>query len=380
MSDIIQKISSTLESQAQNVKEKVTVLDPQKFEGDVKLTGNSFFDSLVIAITAIIIGLPAVNWLYTIPFKDKVPTIQCFPPTNESATNESASKADIESICLYHHVLYASLFPTMVTMFGFWIVVVHYVWRNYNSSKFNLFFSLVTEMILTKNEKTGKYDDKNFIIVNRLTKIFTKGNNIYWSYLFAKSLQAVSALVAFLVTIFMFAYSFDRSAFFSIFDAYDVPTFYCQLEQFEFLNSSLSFPNTQVPCIEIASLTTVLILFFDIVLLFVVFVFSIMSMFQLHPKELKHHQAAKFSFRTGMSHHLYQSRWFDLKPIACDLDFLILLLRRTDSGRANALWEVRTLDEIDLFNNDDLLRSLLNHRQQTLQRDMKYTSTLNQGL
>ena len=186
LSDLKDKVSENFK----DVKNNIGVssgLDAQKFEGNVKLTGHSFFDSLVIAITTIIIGLPAVNWFYSIQFKGKVPTIQCFPPINESATvNESVSRADIESLCLYRHTLYAAFFPVLVTFFGFGIVVLYFVWRNYNSSKFNLFVSLINEMTITKDEQTGKYSDKNRIIVRRLTKIFSSDNNIYRTYLFVK--------------------------------------------------------------------------------------------------------------------------------------------------------------------------------------------------
>lgn len=365
-------ITQQLDKVTTDVKDKITVpsaLNAQSFEGNVKLTGHSFSDSIVIAIATIIIGLPAANWFYSVPFKDKVPTIQCFPPAslNESATNESSiSKADVESLCLYRHTLYANFFPILVTFFGFWIAVLYFVWRNYNSSKFNLFVSLVNEMTLTKNEKTGKYNVKNFAIANRLTKIFSKDNHIYYTYLIAKCLQAVFSLAAFLVTVFLYVYAENHSSFFSAFsDSYNVPTFYCNLEQFEFLNNSSS--NMQVPCVEFASLTTALILFIDIVLLFVVFVITILGMFQIHTKELKYRRAAQFSFHTGMTlNYYYNSKWLDLKPVSCDLDFLIILLRRTDSGLADTLWEVRTLDEIDLLNKDDLMRSNLNYRRQML--------------
>ena len=149
----------TIEQRVSNLAQTVSIpsaLDAQKFEGNVKLTGHSFFDSIVIAITTIIIGLPAVNWFYSIQFKDKVPTIQCFLPAafaNDSAANETAAvKADIELLCLYRHTLYAAFFPVLVTFFGFGIAVMYFVWKNYNSSKFNLFVSLVNKMTVIKDD------------------------------------------------------------------------------------------------------------------------------------------------------------------------------------------------------------------------------------
>ena len=351
-----------------------SALDAQKFEGDVKLTGHSFFDNLTLAITTIIIGLPAVNWFYSFQFKDKVPTIQCFPPfINESATaNEPVTREDIESLCLYRHSLYAAFFPVLATFFGFGIAVLYFVWRNYNSSKLNLFVALVNEMKFTKNEQTGKYCDKNRMIVRRLTKIFSSDNNIYLTYLFVKVLQALLSLAAFVATILLYTYAYNRSSFLSAFsDHYNVPMFYCKLDQFDFLNASLPSPEMQVPCVEFASLTTSLILLVDFILLFVIFIFTIASIFQSYPKELKYRQAAKFSFHTGMSHRLFCSKRFDFRFIVCDLDFLVILLRRSDAGQADTLWDVRTLNEIELLNNDDLMRTNLNYDFQILDKKFR---------
>ena len=75
-----------------------------------------------------------------------------------------------------------------------------------------------------------------------------------------KVLQAVVSLTAFAATVFLYVYTFDHSSFFSAFsNDYDVPTFYCMLNQYDFLNASLPSPEMQVPCVEFASLTTSLI-------------------------------------------------------------------------------------------------------------------------
>ena len=366
----VSKFKDKVSENFKDIKDRIAVpsaLDAQKFEGNVKLTGHSLFDSLIIAITTIIIGLPAVNWFYSIQFKDKVPTIQCFPPAtlaNDSAPNETVSKADIESLCLYRHTLYAAFFPVLVTFIGFGIAALYFIWRNYNSSKFNLFFSLVNEMTVTKDEQTGKYSYKNRIIVTRLTKIFSNNNTIYRTYNFVKVAQLVSSLIAFLITVLLYAYTYNHSAFLSAFsDHYNVPIFYCKLDQFDFLNASLPYTEVTVPCVEFASLITSLILLIDIFLLLVIFILTIASMFnfQFCTKELKYQQAAKFSFCTGMSHRLFHAKPFHFRAIGCDLDFLVILLRRTDSGRADTFWDVRTLNEIELLNNDDLIRSILIH-------------------
>ncbi|MCG8623594.1 MAG: hypothetical protein MJE68_16580, partial [Proteobacteria bacterium] len=60
------------------------------------------------------------------------------------------------------------------------------------------------------------------------------------------------------------------------------------------------------------------------------------------------------------------SKWYHPNAIRCDLDFLISLLRRTDSGRADALWEVQTLTEIELLDKQDLMITIQNYDRQMM--------------
>ena len=145
--------------------------------------------------------------------------------------------------------------------------------------------------------------------------------------------------------------------------------FYCKLDQFNFLNASLPSPEMQVPCVEFASLTTSLILLTDILLLFGIIVFTVASMFnfQPYPKELEYHRAANFSVCTGMFHRFFYSKLQKFRVTLCigrDLDFLVKLLHRTDPGRADTLWDMLTLFEIELLNNDDLMRNSMNYEYQ----------------
>ena len=149
------------------------VVDPRNFEGirgARELTRHLFLDSLLIAITTVIIGLPAVNWIYShlTYILNVVPIIQCFPPNNVSV-----SRNDIEYFCLFHHSLNSSSFSILITFCGFWIAVAHFIWKNYNSGKFVLFFSLVKQI---SNEKE-KHND-NIHIVKQIQDVFANGDNI----------------------------------------------------------------------------------------------------------------------------------------------------------------------------------------------------------
>ena len=130
---------------------------------------------------------------------------------------------------------------------------------------------------------------------------------------------------------------FQTFSFTAFSDHYNVPTFYCKLDQYDFLNASLPSTEMQVPCVEFASLTTSLILLTDILLLFEIIVFMVASMFnfQLYPKEFEYHRAAKFSVCTGMFHRFFYAKAQKFRVtlcIGCDLDFLVILSHRTHPG------------------------------------------------
>ena len=345
----------------------MTSLDAQRFEGKqrenaaIQLSRDLFLDSLTFAITAITIGFPALSWVYSYVSLIKVtPTIRCFPPDNLSLT---VSTADLEYFCQYNQTLHAAFFPVVIAFFAFWIAVPHFIWRNYHTGKFDLFISLVTKLKPNYIKSCTESTDENQITAQQLVEIFLTDNKnfMFISYIVVKVFQATVALFTCLLTVILYHTYF--SSLRSIFTlTSNVPTFDCDVDQFDAL-LKVSSTIKRVPCIENFSRSTALILFVDFILLLIVFLVSIGSIiwhFLVHPKEVEHNQAAKFSYHTGMPLHCYKSK-FDLKQTGSDLDFLIVLLRRTDRSLAELLWKVRTLSVIESITNDDLMRSNLFH-------------------
>ena len=348
-------------------------LDPQRFEGKqkenaaIQLSRDLFLDSLTFAITAITIGFPALSWVYSYVSLIKVtPTIRCFPPDNLSLT---VSTADLEYFCQYNQTLHAAFFPVVIAFLAFWIAVPHFIWRNYHTGKFDLFISLVSKMKRTYKKSFTESKDENDIITQQLVDIFSGDNRMFISYLSVKIIQAtVAVLTCLLVLIIYHTYLSSLRSVFTF--TSNVPTFNCDVNQYDAL-VKVSSQNIQVPCIENFSRSTAFILFVDFILLLIVFLVSILGIvwnFLDHPKHLEHDQAAKFSYHTGMSIYCYKSKHVNLwQCTVSDLDFLIVLLHRTDCSLAELLWEVRTLSKIKLITNADLIRSHLHFKQDTLE-------------
>lgn len=333
-------------------------------EFDVNISGltrHLFFDSIIIALTSFIIGLPVVSTVYGY-FSNILgdSSIKCYPPSNISAS----TALDIEYFCLSHYTVYAAFYPAMATFFGAMIAAVFYIWINSHSSKFDLFFWLAERI-----EKSTESDQKKTLMfVKKIQYVFVGSKYMHIFYIATKSFQAFFALVALIITVILLYVSspFDHSSLFQ----YNI-IFYCRVNQFDRVISLLLSPNERVPCTATNLRITVAILYFNFVFLLFILVCSILSMFPklfptLNHKQFEHKKAADYSFHTGLSPRFYRSKVSSLADwitIYSDYDFLMVFLLRTDAGRANKVWEAQTSNEIELSVGKDLMNSIKNYRQ-----------------
>ena len=321
------------------------------------LTRHLFLDSIIIALTSFVIGLPALSTVYNYfsnVLGSAFPRIKCYPPSNINV-----STADIEYFCLSHYSLYATFYPGMATVFGVLITAVFYIWINHHSSMFELFYSWAMKMEKSNDPR------QNLTITKKIENVIDAGNSMYISYVVMKVFQALFALVAFVITLLLlFVSPFDQSSLFQ----YEL-IFYCQVNHLELLNSSVL---SSVPCTAINLRTTIGTLYVNLVLLLLIFVCSILSVFpklfiQAHNRKVFEHdeQAVLFSFHTGLSPHLYQSKvsQVHLTKIHKNLEFLKLFLLRTNSELANKIWETEMFDKTELNIKQDLMMSMSNYKQ-----------------
>ena len=327
----------------------------KEFDGNVSgLIRHLFFDSIILGLTSFIIGLPAANTIYNYlgSVLGSFPRVKCYSPSNISAS----TTADLEYFCLSHFSLYATFYPALATFFGVLINVVFFIWINYHSGMFDLFYSWAKRM--------EDVDDpqQNLKIIKKIKDVIGEGNSMYYSYIVIKICQATVTFVALVVTVSLLCVlPFDPYLPFQ----YDL-LFYCQVDRFELLSSSLLFPHDEVPCTAINQYITIEILFINLVLLLLAFLCSILSIFPKLPllvHSLKlfecDDQAAKFSFHTGFSHRLSKELVIVHRGrISDNLEFLKVFLLRTNSELANKILDVQMLDKIKVCKDEELLMSI----------------------
>ena len=333
----------------------------KRFDGNVSgLTRHLFFDSIIIALTSFIIGLPAISTIYNYfgSVLGSFPRVKCYPPSNISV-----STANIEYFCLSHYSLYATYYPAMATALGILILVVFYIWINHHSSMFDLFYSWVKKM--------ENVDDpqQNLLIIRKIKAVIGDDNTMYMYYVVTKVCQTIIAFVAFSITLILLCVSpFHQSSLFQ----YDL-IFYCQVDQFELLNLS---SHDQVPCTATNLHITIAILYINLVLLFLVFLCSILSVFPKLFLPLEYHKlfedeykvtgsAVLFSFHTGLSPSFFQPKESQVrgKTIHKNLEFLKVFLLRTHSELALKIWDVEMFDDIKVEFNRELMMSISNYNQ-----------------
>ena len=305
-------------------------------------------------------------------------TIACLA-TGREPWDREASEAFMNSFCAAS-VPRSEFFPAFVAVHAILIAIPHYLWANHYGGNFEFFFSQVREMDRTRNEESGVFSEKNYIIMQQLTQAFTtyKQNWMFVLYTLKLGAQLAVTLGAFLTAVFFFN------------DFSDV--FLCPRG----FNSSLDNEDSLWPLEEQATCVfTSMRLFATIrvadlillALLILCFLWSLIWCTSTHPTELGSSKVASFCFQSSMSPNYYVPKsplMFCSDPckkifyalfrsvpfcgpgphISNNLDFLVLKLFRTDSGLGFVFREMQVLQQIKFYNDDDQRRSCLHRWQQ----------------
>lgn len=329
----------------------------KRFDGNVSsLTRHLFLDSIIVALTSFIIGLPTISTIYNYlgSVLGSFPRVRCYPPSSINTTTE-----DIEYFCLSYYSLYTTTYPATATVHGILILSVFYIWINHHSSMFDLFYSWAKKMDENNDPK------KNLPFLKKIKVVIAKNNRMFAYYVAIKVLQAIFACIAFILTLILIAVSpFHQSSSIS----YDL-IFDCQVDQFELLNLT---SHDKVPCTVLNLHITIAVLYINLVLLFSIFLLSVLSIF---PKcclprnshklfEDEDEAAVLFSFHTGLSPYFYQSKESPVHrgKIRKNLEFLKIFLFRTNSELANKVWDVEMYDKIKEHINEELMMTISNYK------------------
>ena len=310
-----------------------------------------FWDKVVLFLASAIVALTAVDILTELLRGGS--DIVCYFPTDLDVSE--GQEAFANSYCA-QSVPDTQYLPIFVLIHGILIAIWHYIWKSSSSGQLHLFMALASELSKLNDETTGAYPQRNLVIVKKLESEFSTYNrrNIFTWYQLKLLVQLVVAVASLLVTALVFT-------------EFDVD-FSCPSPGMD--SSSWPFPGENVTCIFTSLRLFALVRVFDIVLLaFIVLalLWGLLWTVWRHPNELGHKNVALFSFSTGLHSSYFLPRPMFLNPgafcrgicsrrilqelelrffaprISTDLEFLLILLFRTDSSLAHSFREGQIL-------------------------------------
>lgn len=344
-----------------------------------------FWDKIVVFLTTAIIGLSAVDILTELLRGGS--GIVCFVPDELNLTEGQEDYVD--SYCA-QSVPDTQYLPIFVLVQGVLVASWHYLWKSSFTSHFDYFFSLAKTLTRLSDETTGEYPRKNLNIIKKLEiefSTFSPSKILRW-YQAKLGAQLITAVVSML---FLFL----------VFTNFDV-NFNCPRIE----NQYWPIPGEKINCIftslRLFSLVRVADAFLLVLVILAVlwgFIWSISR----HTTELGCTNVALFSYTTGISPEYFLPkpmfshirgffanicsarigqeivlRFFSPR-IKTDLDFLLMMLYRTDSGLGHSFKEGQIYTSYKRLSDADLLRlniHIRTKRNNSTEGDITITSIL----
>ena len=344
-----------------------------------------FWDKIVVFLTTAIIGLSAVDILTELLRGGS--GIVCFVPDE---LNLAEGQEDYVNSYCAQSVPDTQYLPIFVLVQGVLVATWHYLWKSSFTSHFDYFFSLAKTLTRLSDETTGEYPRKNLNIIKKLEiefSTFSPSKILRW-YQAKLGAQLITAIVSML---FLFL----------VFTNFDV-NFSCPRIE----NQYWPIPGEKINCIftslRLFSLVRVADAFLLVLVILAVlwgFIWSISR----HTTELGCTNVALFSYTTGISPEYFLPkpmfghirgffanicsarigqeivlRFFSPR-IKTDLDFLLMMLYRTDSGLGHSFKEGQIYMSYKRLSDADLLRlniHIRTKRNNSTEGDITITSIL----
>ena len=358
--------------------------DPKGLEGRPEVTEGSnlrprefFWDSIVLYVVSVIVGLAAIDAL-TEYIRDS--DVECFSPaSNGSVKDISGVQEYVNSFCA-GSLPVGQYLPVFIVVHGILIAIPHYLWLNHFGGSLDFFFQLASSLERLRDERTGEYPERNTVIVEQLESAFTtyKRNGMFHLYIGKLLLQWLLTAGGIVLAV----------AYLTDFDS----SFFCPRTVDETLDEVWPFPNDRVICVFTSLRLLSLIRIADIILLALAILgltWSLIWCASTHATELGYQQVAQFSFQSSLPPRYYVPKFpvprcctsfrntlhkffisvpwlsFHGPRIGNDLDFLTMKLFRTDGGLGHVLKEVFVLKEITNLNEDERRKLGLHKRELT---------------
>ena len=321
-----------------------------------------FWDRIVVFLTTAIIALTALDILTELLRGGS--QVVCF--ISDSLNVTDGQEAYINNFCA-QSVPDTQYLPIFILTHGILIGAWHFIWRSSCASHFNYFLSLASQLIRLSDDPKGFYPQQNRNIISKLVsefRTYKRSRILRWYQL--KLLAQILTTVASLLLSFL------------VFTDFEV-NFNCPRDPD--VDSSWPLPEVQVQCIftslrlfSLLQVIDVLLLSFIVLALLGAFLWSIWR----HPTELGPENVAQFSFTSSVSPSYHVSRpmlhnaksfchrffsrhifnevnqRFLVPRLTTDLDFLLMMLYRTDSGLGHAFKEGQVYEEYTQLTDADL--------------------------
>jgi len=335
-----------------------------------------FWDSVVLFVVTAIVALTAIDVVAEFIRGSEV---RCFLPNDTSRLE--AVQDYVNEICA-GSLPPSRYLPAYIAIHAILILAPHYLWLNMFGADLDFFFQHVSQLVRTRDEKTGEYAKVNYVISKQLEDAFIssyRSNWMYRLYLLKLIFQLVVSAIGFVIVVWVFT-DFDES-------------FTCPSKSSDTRRSNWPLPDKQVMCVFTSlhllgqiNLTYLILLALAIVCLIGAIIWCI----KLHISELGTENLASFSFQSSVPLNYYIPQlpiskfrvfrglgdvaygllsylpYISLRSpykIQSDYDFLVIKLFRTDGGLAHILREVHALRLLKEKNNNEYARINLLRRQ-----------------
>ena len=321
-----------------------------------------FWDQLLLYLASILVALTVLD--VSIEFL-RGGGVACYTPYDDG--NFTRDRAYFVNTYCTNDLPPTELFPVFILAQALLLSAPHLLWKSLFQGYFDYFFNLAEQLDRLRDSSTGEYDPKNTDIVNKLESEFvTNKNGMFRAYVTKMLLQCFVVFSVIPVSE-------------SIFRSFDV-SFLCPV-----LSEGSEFPSdwpldVRVTCVYPAFKIAAVIRIVDYICAIVaisICLYGITWCFYQHTAELGVSEIAMFSFSSALlpQHfvfpHLFNSsdinfterlRCLYKHRIRNDLDFLIMMLFRSDAGHGRVFKDIQVQKELKhLFDRDhELLHLFIN--------------------
>ena len=279
-----------------------------------------FWDSIILYLVSAILGL-SVSGIIVEFLRPDHNSIACF-----TELDNRAQYTYINSYC-HKHLPVAEYFSVALVLHATALLVPHYLWKVYVSSKVDFFFSHAAKLETLRERDTGEYPHKNFSIVDYIHREFYDRKLILLLYVAKLICQFLLVVISMVVSTI-------------VFKDFEV-TFECYEDTRSHLFGNVTCAYSRILFINVLRVADYILLSLAMVIL----AFGIYwCLVHSHPTELGHLAISQFCYDSCINSKYYKpKKWYRLKN---DFHFLLTSLYATNAGLGRVFKSVQIANDI----------------------------------